>query len=162
MKSKITNAMSKSQTLSQFQSVMQELDTFGRGKDKAKRKSRGGGLATAGGVGLAGAGGLAVAEKKLGNAAVKQGKIAITSKKVGDMGRKAYESGGKSKRGLRSALQNTIKEADSTMVRAATKARNLNVGKNIAKAGKVGAAVAAGGLLAGAAAKALRNRKKNK
>lgn len=30
----------KSQTLSQFQSVMQELDTFGRGKDKAKRRSR--------------------------------------------------------------------------------------------------------------------------
>jgi len=48
--------MSKSQTLSQFQSVMQELDTFARkagSKDKQKRKGRGGLIA--GGVGAVGA-----------------------------------------------------------------------------------------------------------
>lgn len=46
----------KSQTLSQFQSVMYELNEFGRGKDKTKRKGRNG-LKIAGGLGATAVGG---------------------------------------------------------------------------------------------------------
>jgi hypothetical protein len=52
----------KSQTLNQFQSVMQELDSFARkagSKDKQKRKSRGAGLAAAG-VGTTAVGGYGI------------------------------------------------------------------------------------------------------
>ena len=163
----------KSQTLSQFQSVMYELNEFGRGKDKQKRKSKG--LAIAGGIGGTAAAGYGIsagvrAAKQRGaeKAVIKKGsevaanlkknavdsysrsmanKAGVDAAKAAD---KFIEKGGIGKRAVGIAKQ------DASKVYGAAK-NILN-----SKAGKIGAGVAAGAALAGGAAALLKNRNKNK
>lgn len=144
----------KSQTLSQFQYVIQELDTFARttgAKDKAKRKGKG--LGTAGlATGAVGAGATSVGLNKL------QTKAAVSAKNIS----KAAQ--GVEKKAFRSAVNGLRSPEESAKLAGSLKkmaANRAGVSK-LAGKGKVAAGLAAGGLLAGAAVNALRNRKKNK
>lgn len=166
----------KSQTLSQFQSAMHELDTlseFGRGKDRAKRKSRA--QATTRYMGQDKVKGKSVmrapgipgkAEASLGQKV--KTRTSNASKSVGKFLGNPID---KAKAGF---LSNDIKAAAGKSQNAAIKstgsigntARKFgNAAKNVAgtKAGKIGMGLAAGGALAAGAAALLRKKtKKNK
>ena len=146
----------KSHTLSQFQQSIYELDQlaeFGRttgAKDKSKRKGKGlgitGGLVASGG--LAGLGAMRL--NKL------QSKAAVTAKNLGNAAK------GVEKNALKNAVNGIRSPEESAKLAGNLKkmaANRINTSK-LAKVGKIGAGVAAGGLLAGAAVNALRNRQK--
>lgn len=145
----------KSQTLSQFQSVMYELNEFGRkagAKDKQKRKGKG--LAT---TGVLAAGGIASGVGALGLNKL-QSKAAVTAKNLGKAAQGVEKNAFKNAvNGVRSP-EETAKLAGSLKKMASNR---INTSK-LAGKGKIAAGVVGGGLLAGAAINALRNRNKNK
>ena len=145
----------KSEILSQFQSSMYELDslsTFGRGKDKKKRKSKGSAVT----------GGLAAAGVASGAAGVGLNKIQSSTAVTGrNLGKAAANV---EKKAFKNAVNGVASPEQSAKLAGSLKkmaSNRLGVSK-LAGKGKIAAGVAAGGLLAGAAVNALRNRKKNK
>ena len=132
----------KSQTLSQFQSVMYELNEFGRGKDRVKRK----------------------AKVAIGRAGQKVKQLAT---KTGDWlgnpvskAASAYESNA-----IHAAAGKSQNAAIKSTGSLGNKLRQTGAAiKNVAgtRAGKIGMGLAAGAALAGGAAALLKNRNKNK
>lgn len=167
----------KSQTLSQFQSVMQELDTFGRGKDRAKRKARarstnaytGGdtfkGKKAMRAPGIPSKTEVGIGQKIKTRAGNVSKSIKNTGKAIGadiadtiTRGKAAYNSnaiGAAAGRSQNAAIKSTGSIANKARQTGAAVRNMLQT-----KSGKVGAGLAAGGLLAAGAATLLKNKKK--
>ena len=159
----------KSETLSQFQSALYELDslsTFGRGKDRAKRKAR-----------------AQATTKYMGQDKVKGKSVmrapGLPEKPTASLGQKVKTRTANASKAAGNWLGNPVNKAKAgfqtnSISAAAGKSQNAasntarklgNAAKNVAgtRAGKIGVGLAAGGALAAGAAGLLRKKtKKNK
>ena len=166
----------KSETLSQFQSALYELDslsTFGRGKDRAKRKAR-----------------AQATTKYMGQDKVKGKQVmrapGLPEKPTASLGQKVKTRTANASKAAGNWLGNPVNKAKAgfqtnSISAAAGKSQNAaikstasigntarklgNAAKNVAgtRAGKIGVGLAAGGALAAGAAGLLRKKtKKNK